>query len=258
MQCPFPAFKKKHTCSTLLANTAGKLLADLAPWLLKLLLRRYLRLVVHSCPACLLLGHCLLHAVKQCAVPAAGSLPSSRSQTMCSVLAVMLQVSAALYTLHVPELQIGAVLALLTALSWRAFDGTAPGAALAVLCAVSAPISEIALNGVFGLWHYPRADLPGMVSWCAFYRPLCVAYCRLALSWHVAHIPIMRTALNAETVSKAGFDAPRGPRPHQPLGRAGYPSATHSTLQLSAISLESSGPTLPRLRTECDSTASAN
>ena len=78
----------------------------------------------------------------------------------------MLQTSAYLYSQAVSPPQIAAVLGSLTVLNWLAFDRTQQGIALAMLWAVTAPTSELALNAIFGLWHYPRADVLGMVPWC--------------------------------------------------------------------------------------------
>lgn len=81
-------------------------------------------------------------------------------------MAASLQLSAYMHATEVPPAQIFATLAAVTLANWAAFDRTKQGVALAALCAVSAPVSEVLLNSWFGLWHYPRADLPGMVSWC--------------------------------------------------------------------------------------------
>ena len=85
----------------------------------------------------------------------------------CRVLACCLQVSAFMYGSGYAPTQIGPVLAVLTVANWCAFDRTLQGAALAALCAASAPASEILLNRFFGLWHYPAGDVFGVVSWCA-------------------------------------------------------------------------------------------
>lgn len=85
---------------------------------------------------------------------------------LCSVLAAIIYTSATLHAMEVPTPQIGAVLAAITVANWAVFDRTPQGALLAVLCGVGAPLSEVVLNSVFGMWHYPREDLPGMVSWC--------------------------------------------------------------------------------------------
>lgn len=92
--------------------------------------------------------------------------PASLTAMVCSVLAAIIYTSATLHGMEVPTPQIGAVLAAITLVNWTVFDRTPQGALLAVLCGVGAPLSEVILNAVFGLWHYPREDLPGMVSWC--------------------------------------------------------------------------------------------
>jgi hypothetical protein len=85
----------------------------------------------------------------------------------CRMLAVLLQISATLYSQGLDPEKIAVVLASLTVANWSAFDRTTQGAALAALCALAAPASEVALNALFGLWHYPHADFYGVVSWCA-------------------------------------------------------------------------------------------
>lgn len=87
------------------------------------------------------------------------------------MLASIIFLSATLHGLEVPTPQIGAVLATVTVVNWTVFDRTPQGALLAVLCGVGAPLSEVVLNAVFGMWHYPREDLPGMVSWCVHSAP---------------------------------------------------------------------------------------
>jgi hypothetical protein len=57
-------------------------------------------------------------------------------------------------------------------INWTYFDRTVHGALLGVLLGVGAPLTEVVLNSLFGLWHYPREDLPGMVSWCDAYIKL--------------------------------------------------------------------------------------
>lgn len=88
-----------------------------------------------------------------------------QTEPMCSVLAAIIYTSATLHAMEVPTPQIGAILATITIVNWTVFDRTPQGVLLAVLCGVGAPLSEVVLNAVFGLWHYPREDLPGMVSW---------------------------------------------------------------------------------------------
>ena len=62
---------------------------------------------------------------------------------------------------------------------WLALDRTATGAALALATALAAPLTELVLMNLFGVWHYPRADFfltalgdeKGIVSWV----PACYA-----------------------------------------------------------------------------------
>jgi heat shock protein 5 len=97
------------------------------------------------------------------------------------VLAADLEASAWMYERGLPYWQISAVLAALAAATWRAFDGTRQGAALAALCAVGAPAAELVLLQLLPLWHYSRPDVLqevlGFVSWVPwcyfFYTPRC-------------------------------------------------------------------------------------
>ena len=90
-------------------------------------------------------------------------------------LAWLLEVSANLYMNDVPYIQIHGALLALTVFNWSILDATRQGTLLAVLCGIAAPLSEIAIVRVLGLWHYPRADVAGIVSWTAwcyaFYTP---------------------------------------------------------------------------------------
>lgn len=169
---------------------------------------------------------------------------------------------------EVAPARIFAILAAVTLANWAAFDRTRQGVALAVLCAVSAPVSEVLLNSLFGLWHYPRADLPGMVSWCAPRQfkprlPLCSGYV-LAIYSNSAFTACMQFVIQQAEYEK-GFPlvlrcilqlvhcwtngpCPRvaGPRghvnpwkcscPHPCQPSAGFRGATHSTRRASATS----------------------
>lgn len=47
---------------------------------------------------------------------------------------------------------------------------TRQGLALAILCACAAPVSELVIMNVFGLWHYPHPNVfqelgRGLPSW---------------------------------------------------------------------------------------------
>lgn len=63
-------------------------------------------------------------------------------------------------TAGVPSHQIGAVLAVAAVLNWRLFDGTPQGLALAALCGIGAPVSELVLMKYLGLWHYENPGAP--------------------------------------------------------------------------------------------------
>lgn len=90
-------------------------------------------------------------------------------------LALMLQLSAILYSAEVPYWQVHLVLAAVGLTNWRMFDYTAQGLVLALVCGVGAPLCELVLLGNWDLWHYPQADMFGIVSWVVwcyfFYTP---------------------------------------------------------------------------------------
>ena len=88
------------------------------------------------------------------------------------VLAALLYLSAVLFDQHVDYGVIAGVLAVAGLLNWHAFDGTKQGLLLGALCAVAAPLSELVIINVFGLWEYTRPDVfgsGGLPSWV----PLC-------------------------------------------------------------------------------------
>ena len=91
------------------------------------------------------------------------------------LLAYLLLLSANLYANEVPYWQIHAALGAIAIANWWTCDGTRQGVLLGALCAIGAPLSEVVIMKVFGLWHYPRPDLlglPSWVAWCyAFYTP---------------------------------------------------------------------------------------
>lgn len=84
----------------------------------------------------------------------------------CRTLALLIHLSAVMHGAEVDTLTIGAILGTCAMINWSVFERTVHGALLGVLLGVGAPLTEVVLNSLLGLWHYPRADLPGMVSWC--------------------------------------------------------------------------------------------
>lgn len=94
------------------------------------------------------------------------------------VVALLLGLSAVLYQNDVPYTVIAAVLAICGALNWQVFDGTRQGLVLSLLSAIAAPLSELVIINVLGLWEYPHPDIfgsGGVPSWVAccyfFYTP---------------------------------------------------------------------------------------
>jgi hypothetical protein len=88
------------------------------------------------------------------------------------VLAALLYLSAVLFDKHVNYGVIGGVLAVAGFVNWKVFDGTRQGLLLGGLCAVAAPLSELVIINVLGLWEYTRPDVlgsGGLPSWL----PLC-------------------------------------------------------------------------------------
>ena len=76
------------------------------------------------------------------------------------LLAANLQLSATLYSGgDLPHPQIAAVLAATWAATWWLLDRTRQGALLSVVCAVGAPLAELALMAWGHTWRYPRGDL---------------------------------------------------------------------------------------------------
>lgn len=101
------------------------------------------------------------------------SLPNLALNT--GILALLLEVSAVLYSRNVPYLGIHAILSLLAAANWKVFDSTRQGLALALLCGFAAPLSELVLINGFGVWQYPHPDVfgpggvPSWTFWCYFF-----------------------------------------------------------------------------------------
>jgi len=91
------------------------------------------------------------------------------------VLASLLYLSAVLFDSKVDYRVIGGVLAAVGVVNWQIFDGTRQGLLLGGLCAVTAPLSELVIINVFGLWEYTRPDvfgsggLPSWVPFCYFF-----------------------------------------------------------------------------------------
>lgn len=83
-------------------------------------------------------------------------------------LAAGLSLSAFLHARQVPPAQIALALSVFAAANFAAFDRTRRGAALALLCAVVAPLAEAQLMARFGAWHYPRADVQVPVLFADF------------------------------------------------------------------------------------------
>eukprot|EP00884_Botryococcus_braunii_P008555 jgi/Botrbrau1/17700/Bobra.0166s0124.1 len=89
-----------------------------------------------------------------------------------AVLAALLALSAVMFAEGLPSSTIFTTLAVLGLVNWLGFDRTIQGFALAVLCAVGAPLSELFIIKVLGFWHYTRPDrigLPVWVSCCYFF-----------------------------------------------------------------------------------------
>ncbi|KAL0025283.1 hypothetical protein WJX79_000409 [Trebouxia sp. C0005] len=92
-------------------------------------------------------------------------------------VALLLYTSAILYANNIDYTQIAVLLLVLASINFKLFEDTKQGLALAVLCACAAPVSELIIMNVFGLWHYPHPNvfqefgrgLPGWVSVCYFF-----------------------------------------------------------------------------------------
>lgn len=97
----------------------------------------------------------------------------------CRILSLLIHTSAVLHGAEVNTPTIGAIMGTLAVINWAYFDRTVHGALLGVLLGVGAPLTEVVLNSFLGLWHYPREDLPGMVSWCGACSLLRLSVCRM-------------------------------------------------------------------------------
>lgn len=67
-------------------------------------------------------------------------------------------------------MQCSAVLAPAAGANWLVFDGTKTGAILGALLAVGAPLGEVFIVNVLGLWHYDRPDFFGVPHWAGKLR----------------------------------------------------------------------------------------
>jgi len=87
-------------------------------------------------------------------------------------LAAGLALSASLHSVGTaPPAAIAACLALFAAGNWWLFDRSGRGLALALLCALVAPLAEAELMARFGAWHYPRADVSVPVLFSGAFLP---------------------------------------------------------------------------------------
>jgi heat shock protein 5 len=87
-------------------------------------------------------------------------------------LAAMLELSSVMYGNDVQSSTICLALAACAAANYLIFDSTKQGLALALLCALGAPLVELVLMDA-GLWHYPAGDLHtnvagGICRWVPF------------------------------------------------------------------------------------------
>lgn len=110
-------------------------------------------------------------------------LPPRRGAALAAcalaVVAAHLALSALLYDAQVPAKLISLALFPSAFLIWLCLDRTPTGGALALATSVAAPLAELLLMNLLGVWHYPRADLflaslgdnKGIISWV----PACYA-----------------------------------------------------------------------------------
>lgn len=98
-------------------------------------------------------------------------------------LAAMLELSAILYNSDMQSSTICIVLALCAALNYLIFDSTKQGLALALFCALGAPLVELVLMQSMHLWHYPLGDLhTNVAGGIARWVPFCYFFYTPALS----------------------------------------------------------------------------
>lgn len=79
-------------------------------------------------------------------------------------LAAMLELSSYLYSNDVSSSTICLALAFCAAINYLLLDSTKQGLALALLCALGAPLFELVLMQSMHLWHYPQGDLHTTVA----------------------------------------------------------------------------------------------
>jgi hypothetical protein len=75
--------------------------------------------------------------------------------------------SSYLYLSDFPHWQIYAILYPLWWAQYKAFDNTKQGLFLGLLLAAGAPVVEMFIANVLGLWHYERPDLNGVCFWAS-------------------------------------------------------------------------------------------
>lgn len=104
--------------------------------------------------------------------------PSDAATVVGSLLtlASMLEVSSLLFVNNAGLYSTYAVLSFLCLANWYTFDRRSWTLVLGFLVAVLAPISEVVLMKMFGVWHYPRGDIfiagepfPSWVFFCYFF-----------------------------------------------------------------------------------------
>ena len=89
-------------------------------------------------------------------------------------------------------MQMWVVLGSIAVVNWFVFEKTKQGLALAVLCAMAAPLSELVLINFLHLWHYPQPDWfgdQGVPSWVSRWIPADGLSLHVSGPWSNGHVP---------------------------------------------------------------------
>ena len=107
-------------------------------------------------------------------IPAGGFAWLATSGRLCMAQHLLSHCNCRPQQLLAATMQMWVVLGSVAFVNWFVFEKTKQGLALAVLCAVVAPLSELVLINFLHLWHYPQPDWfgdRGVPSWVSRWIP---------------------------------------------------------------------------------------